>query len=126
MTVGTDGKIIRRRHRFAWTKDYEELARDASAVIRARARDCKRLDWAPLEQAFPAVPRNTVRQRIVLLRDQPGAETYFKRLEDKWYEIWTKYRGTPELPDDDPNSMWNFDLIAHITFLRKHIDKNAL
>ncbi|KAI0095273.1 hypothetical protein BDY19DRAFT_917063 [Irpex rosettiformis] len=123
---GVDGKIIRRRHRFAWTKDYEELARDASAVIRARARECKRLDWSALEQVFRAIPRNTVRQRIVLLRDQPSAEAYFKRLEDKWYELWTKYRGTPELPDDDTTSTWNFDLIAHITFLREHVDKNAL
>ena len=62
----------------------------------------------------------------MLLRDQPGAEAYLKRLEDKWYEVWIKHRGTPELPDDDPDSTWNFDLAAHITFLRAHIDKNAL
>lgn len=79
-----------------------------------------------MEQVFRAIPRNTVRQRIAQLRDLPGAETYFKRLEDKWYELWVKHRGTPELPDEDPTSMWNFDLVAHITFLREHVDKNAL
>ncbi|KAI0706049.1 hypothetical protein BC835DRAFT_1311874 [Cytidiella melzeri] len=123
---GAEARGSRRRYRFTWTKEFEELARDSSAVIRARARDCKRLDWGALEQVFRAVPRNTVRQRIAQLRDQPGAEAYFKRLEDKWFELWTKYRGTVELPDEDPASISNFDLAAHITFLREHVDKNAL
>ncbi|PSR80716.1 hypothetical protein PHLCEN_2v6632 [Hermanssonia centrifuga] len=116
----------RRRHRFQWTKDYDELARDASIIIKARCRDGKRLDWAGLEQAFPAIPRNSVRQRIGHLREQQGAEAYFKRLEDRWYELWLRHRGTPELPDDDPGSPTNFEMIAHLKFLRDHIDKNAL
>lgn len=75
---------------------------------------------------FVAVPRNTVRQRIGNLREQPGAEAYFRRLEDRWFELWQTYLDTPELPDPDPQSATNFELIAHIKFLRKHIDKNAL
>ncbi|GJE87719.1 hypothetical protein PsYK624_038020 [Phanerochaete sordida] len=116
----------RRRQRFQWTKDLDELARDASAIIRARCRDGKRLDWAALAQAFPAIPRNSVRQRIGHLREQPGAEAYFRRLEDRWHELWTRHAGTPELPDEDPGSASNFDLVAHVKFLRAHIDKNAL
>ena len=84
------------------------------------------MDWSALEQVFPAIPRNSVRQRIVFLREQPGAEAYLKRLEDRWYELWVKYRGTPELPDEDPSSLSDFDAIAHIKFLRRHVDKNAL
>lgn len=49
-----------------------------------------------------------------------------KRLEDQWYTIWLQYRGTPHLPDEDPISPSNFNLINHIEFLRKHVDKNAL
>ncbi|EKM60813.1 uncharacterized protein PHACADRAFT_179990 [Phanerochaete carnosa HHB-10118-sp] len=116
----------RRRQRFQWNKDLDELGRDASAIIRARCRNGKRLDWAALCQVFPAIPRNSVRQRIGHLREQPGAETYFKRLEDRWYELWMRHLGTPELPDEDPGSPSNFDLVAHIKFLRSHIDKNAL
>ncbi|KAI0344000.1 hypothetical protein BDW22DRAFT_1355246 [Trametopsis cervina] len=119
-------KVPRRRHRFTWNKDYEELAKDACAVIKARARDGKRIDWSGLEKVFPAVPRNSVRQRITQLREQPGAETYFKRLEDKWFDLWTKHQGTAALPDEDPTSVSNFDIIAHINFLRQHVDKNAL
>lgn len=70
--------------------------------------------------------RNSVRQRIGHLREQPGGETYFKRLEDRWRELWLRHLGTPELPDPDPGSPTNFDLVAHIKFLRNHIDKNAL
>jgi len=115
-----------RRGRFQWNWDYDELARDASAIIRARCRDSYRLDWAALEQVFPAVPRNSVRQRIVALKEVPGAEAYLKRLENRWYDLWSQHRGTENLPDDDPGSHSNFSLIRHVEFLRRHIDKNAL
>ncbi|CCM00318.1 uncharacterized protein FIBRA_02348 [Fibroporia radiculosa] len=72
------------------------------------------------------IPRNTVRQRAVHLREGPGGEAYMQRLEDKWYELWTQHRGTPALPDDDPESATNFDLVSHLKFLRNHVDKNAL
>ncbi|KAI8995421.1 hypothetical protein BD414DRAFT_410090 [Trametes punicea] len=115
-----------RRHRFLWNRDYDELVRDASVIIKARCRGGTRLDWGALEQVFPAVPRNSVRQRLVHLRETPGAETYLARLEDKWYELWMQHRGTDVLPDPEPESATNFDLAAHIKFLRKHIDKNAI
>ncbi|EIW64510.1 uncharacterized protein TRAVEDRAFT_139409 [Trametes versicolor FP-101664 SS1] len=115
-----------RRHRFLWNRDYDELARDASAIIKARCRDGTRLDWGALEQVFPAVPRNSVRQRLVHLREVPGTDTYLARLEEKWRELWLQHRGTDVLPDDDPTSAGNFDLAAHVKFLRKHIDKNAI
>ncbi|KAI0786110.1 hypothetical protein C8Q75DRAFT_304194 [Abortiporus biennis] len=124
--VDTEPEPERRRHRFQWNKDYDELARDASVIIKARCRDGKRIDWAALEQVFPAVPRNSVRQRIGSLREQPGADTYFKRLEDKFYDLWVKHRGTDILPDEDIESVSNFDMIAHVKFLRNHIDKNAI
>ena len=79
-----------------------------------------------MEQLFPAVPRNSVRQRLVHLKEVPGTETYLARLEEKWYDIWVQYRGTEELPDPDPESVTNFDLITHVKFLRNHIDKNAV
>ncbi|KAH9835845.1 uncharacterized protein C8Q71DRAFT_99456 [Rhodofomes roseus] len=115
-----------RRHRFQWNREYDELARDASAIIRARCRGHHRIDLAALSQAFPAVPKNSVRQRIVHFRESPGADTYLQRLEDKWYDIWMQHRGTEVLPDEDPESPSNFDMIAHLEFLRKHVDKNAL
>ncbi|KDR85305.1 hypothetical protein GALMADRAFT_52101 [Galerina marginata CBS 339.88] len=115
-----------RRHRFHWNQEFDELARDASAIIRARCRDLPRLDWAAFEQVFPSVPRNTVRQRLTHIRETPGNEAYLRRLEDSWYEIWVKYRGTPHLPDDDFRSASNFDLVKHVEFLRTHIDKNAI
>ncbi|KAF8640756.1 hypothetical protein AX17_000406 [Amanita inopinata Kibby_2008] len=114
-----------RRHRFSWNHDYDELARDASAIIRARCR-ASRLDWGAFEQVFPAVPRNTVRQRLTHIREAPGSEAYLKRLEERWHELWMQHRGTPALPDDDPLSLTNFDLAKHIEFLRAHVDKNAL
>ncbi|KAG7098926.1 hypothetical protein E1B28_000821 [Marasmius oreades] len=115
-----------RRHRFQWNRDFEELARDASAIIKARCRDVSRLDWGAYEQVFPTVPRNTVRQRVARIRENPANDAYLNRLEDRWYELWVQHRGTVHLPDIDPTSPTNFNLIEHIEFLRKHIDKSAL
>ncbi len=84
------------------------------------------MEWTALEKAFPAVPRNSVRQRITALKALPGAETYLKRLEDKFHELWVRHRGTDILPDDDPESVSNFDMVAHLKFLRNNVDKNAL
>ena len=114
------------RHRFLWNRDYDELVRDGSAVIKARCRNGTRLDWGAMEQVFPAVPRNSVRQRLVHPKETPGTEAYLARLEEKWYDVWVQNRGTEELPDPDPESATNFDLATHIKFLRKHIDKNAM
>ncbi|TFK57634.1 hypothetical protein OE88DRAFT_1620407 [Heliocybe sulcata] len=114
-----------KRRRFQWTKEYDELARDASIIIRARCRGT-RIEWTAFDQVFPCVPRNSVRQRFVSLREEPGAETYLQRLEEKWHELWSKYRRSVFLPDSDPITPSNFDLVRHIDFLRRHIDKNAI
>ncbi|KAJ3864146.1 hypothetical protein EV359DRAFT_41641 [Lentinula novae-zelandiae] len=119
-------RIVNRRHRFAWNREFEELARDAAAIIKARCRDAIRLDWGAFEQVFPAVPRNTVRQRVAHLREVTGGDAYLNRLEDSWYDLWKQHRGCEYLPDEEPTSATNFNLIQHIEFLRKHIDKNAL
>jgi len=124
--VGPKLASPRRRQRFQWNRDYDELARDASAIIKARCRDAARVDWAAFEQVFPAVPRNSVRQRLAHIKETPGNDAYLIRLEDQWHELWVRFRGTDLLPDDDPESPSNFDLIKHVDFLRKHVDKNAL
>ncbi|KAI0320447.1 hypothetical protein OF83DRAFT_1213502 [Amylostereum chailletii] len=115
----------KKRHRFLWNRDFDELAMDASVIVRARCKDT-RVDLSALDQVFPAVPRNSVRQRYLALREHPGAEAYLKRLEDRWNTLWIQHRGTDRLPDPDPTSTTNFDLRKHIEFLRQHIDKNAL
>ncbi|PFH54764.1 hypothetical protein AMATHDRAFT_52646 [Amanita thiersii Skay4041] len=119
-------KPTQRRHRFQWNQEYDELAQDASAIIRSRCRPLSRLDWGAFEQVFPSVPRNTVRQRLAHIREAPGNDAYLNRLEQRWHELWLQHRGSAELPDDDPNSPTNFDLAKHVEFLRENVDKNAL
>lgn len=126
LTISEERQKPPRRHRFQWNPEFDELARDASVIIRARCRNMPRLDWAAFEQVFPTVPRNTVRQRLSHIKETPGNEAYLRRLEDTWYELWTKYRGTMLLPDSDYQSPSQFDLVKHIEFLRTNIDKNAL
>ncbi|KAJ7770882.1 hypothetical protein DFH07DRAFT_805534 [Mycena maculata] len=113
------------RNRFHWTKDYEELAKDAFAIIHSRCRSRGKVDYSAIKQVFPGVPKASLRNRMKALREVPTMAAYLSRLEDHWHELWTMYRGSALLLDEDPLSL-KFDLIAHIEFLRKHIDKSAL
>ncbi|KAJ7042665.1 hypothetical protein C8F04DRAFT_1390618 [Mycena alexandri] len=113
------------RLRFHWNKDYEELAKDAFTVIHSRCRTRGKVDYGAIKQVFPGVNKANVRSHMKALRENPTTAAYLTRLEDHWHELWMKYRGSEFLPDPDPLSL-KFDLIVHIEFLRKHIDKNAL
>ncbi|KAG1841331.1 hypothetical protein DFJ58DRAFT_845058 [Suillus subalutaceus] len=106
-----------RRSRFHWTREYDELARDASAIIRARCRGGVKIDLSAFDQVFPAVPRNSVRLRLSHLRENTGEEVYMRRLEDRWHELWVQHRGTEHLPDEDPQSPSNFDIM--LTTIRR-------
>ncbi|CAE6398352.1 unnamed protein product [Rhizoctonia solani] len=114
-----------RRRRFPWNIDYDELARDAGAVIRVRCHG-KRIDWSALEQVFPGVQRSCVRQRISSLEGLPGASIYYQRLDVAWASIYQQHRGSDALPDPNPDSLKDFDLPAYIAFLREQIDKASL
>ena len=85
------------------------------------------MDWSAIAQVFPVLAYNSVRQRIDnLTKDSQPARAYLQRLEEAWYNLWMRHRGTPQLPDPNPKSVTDFDLVAHLTFLRAHIDKPSL
>lgn len=84
------------------------------------------MEWGAVEQVFMNLPRNSVRQRIARLTEEPAAESYLRRLEEKWHELWLQYRGTEALSDDNIESATEFDLIRHVEFLRANVDKAAL
>ncbi|KAJ6574623.1 hypothetical protein B0H19DRAFT_1124959 [Mycena capillaripes] len=113
------------RTRFHWNKEYDELAKDAFAIIHSRCRTRGKVDYGAIKQVFPGVNRANVRSRMKAIREAPAIAAYCSRLEDHWHDLWLKYRGSEFLPDSDPLSL-NFDLVTHVEFLRKHIDKNAL
>lgn len=126
MLLSEDLEPKKRRGRFSWNKEYDELAKDTCAVIKARCRSGQRMEWAAAEQAFPGLPRNSVRQRVERLSKDPAVEAYLRRLEDRWYDLWMQQKGTPLLPDSEPTSVSNFDLVKHLKFLRTHVDKVSL
>lgn len=117
---------LKRRKRFQWTSEDDELARDTYIILNSRCRSHHRIVWSAAKQVFPSIRRDSVRTRMYILEKQPGAKQYLQRLENCWHELWMKHRGSTELPDKYPNDPTNFDLMAHVAFLRKYIDKNAL
>ncbi len=48
------------------------------------------------------------------------------RLEEAWFTLWKAHAGKPELPDEDPSEPGSCDIITHVEFLRKYIDKQNL
>lgn len=67
---------------------------------------------------------NGARQRIQRLYLQD--EGYCRCSENAWRELWIQYWVSLELPEEDVDDTQTFDLLAHITFLREHIDKKAM
>ena len=119
------GRGINRKRRFKWSADYDELALDAMAIIRARARNAGRtVDLEPLRQIFPGIDRNGVRNRV--RRIIRPIEGYVRRLETTWAKFWLEFRGTDGLSDEHPHNLRDFDLAEHIIFLRQRIDKKSL
>ncbi|KAI0304649.1 hypothetical protein BC826DRAFT_977421 [Russula brevipes] len=108
-----------------WEPDDDDPSQRRSRFFRSREVG-GRMDWFAFRQIFPAVPRNSVRQRIASLREMQNNEVYMRRLEEQWYRLWKQYGGTEHLPDPNPQSQTDFDLIKHLGFLRKFVDKNAL
>ncbi|KAG9019172.1 hypothetical protein FRB90_005745 [Tulasnella sp. 427] len=116
----------KRGQRFLWNPDYDELAKDATCILAARCRASGTMSWLPMAQVFPGVDSNGVRTRISRMREDPATEGYMFKLEDVWYHLWMQKRGTDELPDSNPDNPTKFDLISHVVYLRKNIDKARL
>ena len=120
-------EVALRRKRFTWMPKYDELLLDAVAIIRARSRYRKRsMEWAPITQVFPTINQNSCRLRYNHLQGAAGCVVYMERLTDAWYHLWKAHLGTDYLPDKDPNALGGCDLVKHIGFLRKYIDKHAM
>lgn len=120
-------EIVGRRKRFSWNDEYDELLRDTVAIIRARCREKTRgVRWQPAEAVFPPVRANNLRTHFNKYLTQPGAASYMDRLEKGWYVLWQTHKGRPELPDSDPSTPEGCDLITHVDFLRKYLDKRRL
>lgn len=127
-TMERKPRARRKAEQMTWSRDADELLRDACVILTARdnARVGGRSNWTPLLQVFPewTVPR--LRQRYQMLADVIGEEAYLTQLEREWTHIWELYRGTSILPDADPFKAEKFDLQVHIQFLRDHIDKDKV
>jgi len=127
MEYPIEGNVTQtRRHRFAWNPEYDELAQDAAVVIGSRCRSIGRMDWSSMTQLFPSLDSNGVRQRLMRLREDPALEAYLLRLENAWNNFWMQKRGTSILPDNNPENIFEFDLLGHVACLRRHIDKGSL
>lgn len=111
-----------------WNRESDELLRDACVILTARdrARFHGRSNWMALQQIFPNIPTPRLRARYLLLASAVGEEAYLGQLEKEWTALWEIWRGTALLPDSDPFKANRFDLKAHITFLRDHIDKEQV
>lgn len=115
-----------RRQRFVWTSELDDLAQDAVAVVGARCRRLGKMNWQPVDQVFPGINCDGVRQRILRLRTDTATETYIMNLEQAWYTLWKANRGAEELPDAHPENVKSFDLVTHIDYLRQNINKEQL
>jgi hypothetical protein len=97
------------RRRREWSNEDYELLLDAEAIITARAASRRGLGRSAMAQLFPNVSGQTFLNRVKKVLAEPGKQAYFDRLVPAWKDLWERYRGTPELPDEHPESTIEFD-----------------
>ncbi|PWN21171.1 hypothetical protein BCV69DRAFT_312424 [Microstroma glucosiphilum] len=118
----------KRRNKIAWTRESDELLRDAGMILTVRdAFRNNRSNWAVAKALFPDKSPIQIRKRFVeVLSQAVGDAAYLTQLGVEWQKLWELYRGTSILPDRDPRKADGFDLRVHVDFLRQHIDKEEV
>lgn len=128
-TSGPDEPSKNTRHRHSWPEEDVDLLLDAEAIIRSRGRNITggSRGHAALDQIFVGWRIPSLHNVLNRIRTtDPAKGAYYTRLEEAWHNIYMSNRGTPSLPDPNPKSPQKFDLLYHINFLRKHVNKAAL
>lgn len=108
------------------------MARDAYAIMQCRLRRLPQIkankrQFDALSQLWPEVDPKRVGERVKRwLKEREAHVAYFDRLCMAWEKQVKLHRGNPELPDPNPNSLNDFDLLAHVLFLRQNVKKGIL
>lgn len=127
LIVVADSNLRTTRNRRAWSTEDDDMLVDCEAIIRARSGQGNPSGRPAMLQIFPDVRLPAIWLRLKkVLTDQPGRQSYLERLTEAWSKLWHEKRGTEELPDEYPNSNTEFDLRAHLVYLRQNISKQSL
>ncbi|EJU05245.1 hypothetical protein DACRYDRAFT_113419 [Dacryopinax primogenitus] len=117
--------VTQPRRRYTWTPEYDELALDAEAVIRARCAPEQQPAIHLLTQLFPRLSSNSVRTHALNLRKvRPGGDLYAAQLQAAWNAL--RLQPHADVPDPLPESLTHFPLEKHVAYLRAHLDKSKL
>lgn len=134
----------RTRHPVPWTRESQEMLRDAYVILHARhqhwaaAHASSRAappDWTPLLQLIRAdaelAPHasaawNTCRSRLKQLARAPSEQVHLALLERAWDRVAAQGRADGRLDDPAFPDPTHIDLAGQVAFLRANIDKAAL
>lgn len=117
----------RRRARQQYTDELDDLILDLGAILLGRAtRPGVRMFWKPVEKVIPSAPHGTIRVRFLKLREDPLRAAYIDRLKDAYIDLWRTHRKTDALPDPPKYRSDQFDIVHHLKFFRKNINKDSM
>lgn len=115
-----------RRRRKRWTTESDELLLDCEAILVARAGGRKNTGRSATLQVLPDLSNQVLMNRLKKILELPGQQAYFDKLVSAWTHVWLEYRGTELLPDHNPESVNDLDMVKHLAFMRERVDKAAL
>ncbi|WVQ85486.1 hypothetical protein IAT38_007651 [Cryptococcus sp. DSM 104549] len=118
--------VARKRVRHKWTPEDDETILECEAIIRARSRGSNYFGRQATQRFYPEVGLQTLRTRLNKILEEPGQKGYLVALEKAWFKLWMERRHLPEFPDPDPTNCVDFDIEAHLVYLRQHIDREHL
>lgn len=110
--------------RTKWTEEGDDLLRDYWVIMRAR---CALLEvannWKVAEELFPNVNARALQSHFEVVANKPGESRYLSELLKMWTAVWLPVRGSPLLPEAQPNSAAGFDVGYFLRYFRKTVDK---
>ena len=123
--VATEGQKRTAAH--GWNEAEDEQLRDFFVILQARASHLRqKLTIEPCKPYYPGCSGKLLLDRLRRLVQLNEEAPYLDALQDAWTTIWLKARGKPRLPDLFPESLTDFNISVHRSYLCAKIDKSSM
>lgn len=100
---------------------------DLGAILETRGREHGFMfTWKPATKVITSLNHNILRHRYSVLRERLGKKAYINGLSEAYSRLWKVHRGSSNLPEPAGARSTEFDIVHHVKFFRKNVQKNHL
>lgn len=110
-----------------WSDAEDDQLRDFYVILQARANALNsRFSIEPAKVFYPGLAGKLLMDRLRRLATVHEEAAYLDALQDAWVPLWRSGRADGQLPDPHPDSLTNFELGKHRTYLCAKVNKQSM